>query len=74
MSRAERLEIGILLGRGYSLRSIAVSLGRGHNTVSYEVKTNKVKGVYDPLKAEAKVRLRKKCDDSSGQRLSSFLN
>lgn len=60
LSRAERLEIKILLDKGYSLRSIALSLGRGHNTVSYEVKLNQVKGEYDPLKAEAKARLRKR--------------
>lgn len=60
LSRAERLEIKILLDKKYSLRSIARTLGRGHNTVSYEVKENSTHGVYDPLKAEAKARLRKR--------------
>ena len=60
LSRAERFEIKILLDKDYSLRSIARSLKRGHNTISYEVKTNQVKGGYDPLKAEAKARLRKR--------------
>lgn len=57
---AERLEIGILLEKGYSLRSIARSLGRGHNTVSYEIRTNSVRGRYDALKAHAKARVRKR--------------
>jgi IS30 family transposase len=60
LTRAERLEIGILLQKGYSQRSIAKSLGRGHNTVSYEIAHNSVASVYDPLKADAKARLRKR--------------
>lgn len=57
---AERLEISILLEKGYSKRSIAKALKRGHNTVSYEVKNNSTKGRYDPHKAQAKARLRKR--------------
>jgi len=57
--RAERLEIGILLEKKYSLRAIARALGRGHNTVSYEIRENSVLGRYDPLKADAKARVRK---------------
>ena len=60
LSRAERLEIGILLEKRYSLRSIARALGRGHNTVSYEIRTNSVNGQYDALKAHAKARVRKR--------------
>lgn len=57
---AERLEISILLEKGYSKRAISRALKRGHNTVSYEVKQNSVNGTYDPHKAEAKARLRKR--------------
>lgn len=60
LTRAERLEIGILLGKGYSQRSIAKELQRSPNTISYEIKGNSVKGVYDALKADAKVRVRKR--------------
>lgn len=60
LSSAERLEIGILLEKRYSQRSIARALGRGHNTVSYEIAVNSTNGIYDPLKAEAKARLRKR--------------
>jgi IS30 family transposase len=56
LSNAERSEISILLKRECSLREIAQALGRSPNTVSYEVKTNSVGGVYDPLKAKAKSR------------------
>lgn len=57
--RAERLEIGILLEKGYSHRAIGRALGRGHNTVSYEIVMNSTCGVYDPRKADAKARVRK---------------
>ena len=60
LSRAERLEIGILFGKGYSLRGVARVLRRSPNTLSYEMCENRTKGVYDPLKAHAKARLRKR--------------
>lgn len=60
LSRAERLEIGILLDRKYSLRAIAGALKRSPNTVSYEVRENSVNGAYDPLKADRKAKTRKK--------------
>lgn len=60
LSRAERLEIKILLDREYSLRDIAKALKRSPNTISYEVKTNSVHGAYDPLKADRKAKTRKR--------------
>ena len=60
LSRAERCEIKILLAKRYSLRSIAQALSRSPNTVSYEIRQNRTLGVYDPLKAQAKARLRKR--------------
>ena len=59
LTRAERLEIGILLEKGYKQRPIAKALGRSPNTVSYEIRTNSTLGVYDPRKADAKARVRK---------------
>lgn len=59
LTRAERLEIGILLEKGYKQRPIARVLGRSPNTVSYEIRTNSTLGVYDPRKADAKARVRK---------------
>lgn len=57
LSDAERSEISILKKRGCGVREIAQALGRSPNTVSYEVKTNSVNGVYDSLKAKAKSRI-----------------
>jgi IS30 family transposase len=54
LTQAERDEIFILQGKGYSGRAISRALGRGHNTVSYELKHNSSKGVYNPKKAHTK--------------------
>lgn len=59
LARAERLEIGILLGKGYSQRSIAKALQRSPNTISYEIRNNSVNGTYDPAKADQKAQTRK---------------
>ena len=58
--KAERLEIRILLDKKYSMRSVAKSMERSPNTISYEIKTNSVCGVYNPHKAHTKAHVRKK--------------
>lgn len=60
LTRAERLEIGILLTKGYSQRSIAQGLGRSPNTISYEIARNSTSRHYDPLRADQKARVRKR--------------
>jgi transposase, IS30 family len=60
LTRAERLEIGILLKKKYSLRSIAREMGRSPNTISYEIAKNSVRGEYQPLRADQKARVRKR--------------
>lgn len=60
LSKVERLEIAILLEKAYSMRAIAKVLRRSPNTISYEVRANSVKGVYDPHKAQTKAQVRKK--------------
>lgn len=60
ISAAERSEISILRSKRYSIRSIAKSLGRSPNTISYELRKNKTKDVYEPKKAHDKSRLRKR--------------
>ena len=60
LKRAERLEISILLKKDYSFREIGQALGRSHNTIAYEAKSNSTNGEYDPIKANAKARLRKR--------------
>lgn len=55
-----RLEIKILLDKGYSLRAIARSMERGHNTISYEVDQNGGVDGYDPYNANLYASTRKK--------------
>lgn len=60
LSSVERLEIMVLLDKGYSLREIARSMGRSHNTVSYEVKINGGLSGYNPVNANIYARTRKR--------------
>jgi transposase, IS30 family len=60
LTKAERLEIKILLDKDYSMRVIGRSMGRSPNTISYEIKHNSVNGNYDPHKAHLKAQVRKK--------------
>lgn len=59
LTKAERLEIKILLNKEYSQRSIARALERSPNTISYEIKNNSTCGIYNPHKAQTKVSWRR---------------
>src|SRR3989344_4696357 len=56
----DRFEIKILLEKGYSLRAIARSMGRSHNTIAYEVELNGGRKRYDPHLAHQYARTRRK--------------
>ena len=56
----DRLEIKILLDKGYSLRAISRSMGRSHNTIAYEVAINGGRSEYNPRHADQYARTRKK--------------
>ena len=56
----DRLEIKILLDKGYSYRAKAGSMGRSPNTISYEVEINGGKDGYNPINADIYARTRKK--------------
>mgnify|MGYP001563333560 CR=1 FL=1 len=60
ISSTERLEISILRSKRYSIREIAAKMNRSPNTISYELRKNKTRNKYDPRKAEAKSRFRKR--------------
>ncbi len=57
---SDRLEIKILLDKGYSLRAIARSMDRSHNTISYEVGVNGGVLGYNPINAHQYATTRKK--------------
>lgn len=68
-SKTERLELSILLKKGYSLRSIADVLGRNPSSVSRELKRNKVCGEYDALKAHHKAYVKRKYSKYQGMKI-----
>jgi transposase, IS30 family len=55
-----RLEIRILLDKGYKYREIARSMGRSPNTISYEVEMNGGRETYNPHLADQYARTRRK--------------
>jgi IS30 family transposase len=57
---SDRLEIKILLEKGYSLRAIARSMERSHNTISYEIAANGGVFGYNPSNANIYARKRKR--------------
>ena len=60
LTKEERSEIHILLGRDFLESEIARALGRSPNTINYEIRENSTKGVYDPVKAHAKALVDRK--------------
>lgn len=69
VSLDERLELAILLKKGYSLRDIADALGRNPSSVSRELQKNRVNGVYDPQKAKQKARNRRLYSKYQGMKI-----
>ena len=67
--KAERLEIAMLLNKGYSCRDIAKVLGRSPNTISREIKNNKVNRKYDPHKANHKAYVKRKYSKYQGMKV-----
>lgn len=68
-SRTERLELSILLKRGYSARDIGKALGKNHSSVSRELKRNNVNGEYNPIKAHHKAYVRRKYSKYQGMKI-----
>jgi len=69
IKKGERLEIAILLNKGYKIREIAKVLKRSPGTISEEIKRNSVKGVYDPKKANHKAYVRRKYSKYQGMKI-----
>jgi len=69
ISKAERLEIAILLGKSYGIREIAKVLKRSPGTISDEIERNSVDGIYDPKKAQYKAYSKRKHSKYQGMRV-----
>lgn len=71
ITKAERLEIGILLEKGYSDQEIARSVGRNRSTIYRERTNNAVFGRYIPVKAQHKAYTRRKYAKYQAMRIVS---
>lgn len=59
LTKPDRMELSILLNRGYSHREISRTLGKHHSSISREIKDNSVRGRYDPDKANHKALVKR---------------
>lgn len=71
IKKAERLEIAILLNKGYSFRSIAKVLKRSPSSISDEIRNNSVRGKYDPHKANHKAYVKRKYSKFQGMKIEN---
>jgi IS30 family transposase len=69
ITTVDRQQIDLYLKESKTLRRIAKLIGKGRNTVSYEVRENSVNGVYDWKKADAKAKLRRKQSKYQGMKV-----
>lgn len=78
LTKSHRLEISILLSKGYSHRSISKALNISQSTVSREVRRNSMRSTneYDPLKANHKAFVKRKYSKYQGMKINrdSFLS
>lgn len=68
-THTDRKEISILLKRGYSHRDIAREMLCDRRSIDREVERNSVHALYDPHKAKAKARLRRRCSKYQGMKV-----
>lgn len=69
ITKTERLEIAVLSQKGYKLREIARVLARSPSSISEEIRNNKVRGAYDPEKADHKAYVRRKYSKYQGMKI-----
>jgi IS30 family transposase len=60
ITRRERFDIRDMLDLEWSYRKIAIQLNRSPNSIRDEVTNNSTSGYYDPIKADAKARFRRR--------------
>lgn len=61
--------MGLLKQKRYSLRDIARAMGRAVSTISDEIRRNRVRGRYDPRKAQHKAYVRRKHAKYQGMKI-----
>lgn len=71
-SRTERIELSVLLKKGYSMREIGFALKKSHSSVIRELRRNKVEGVYDPSKADQKSHVKRMYSKYQGMKVREY--
>ena len=67
---SDRLELSILLKKGYSNRQIGIAIGRSHTSIGREIKENSTNGEYDPYKAHHKAYRKRKYSKYQGMKIA----
>lgn len=68
-TKHDRIELSILLKKGYSLRDIGRALKKNPSSVSREIKRNSVNGDYDASKADHKAYVKRKYSKYQGMKV-----
>lgn len=68
-TKNNRTELSILLKKGYSYRDIGDVLGKSPSSISREVGSNSVNGVYDPDKANHKAYVKRRYSKYQGMKV-----
>ena len=71
LTKSNRLEISILLSKGYTIREIGKALGYNPSSISREIKKNRVRGKYDPAKANGKAMARRSYSKFQGMKIEN---
>lgn len=70
ITKSDRSEIEILLGKKFSQRKISLALGKSHDAVGYEVRENSVNGFYDAIKTDQKAYVARKYSKYQGMKVN----
>lgn len=68
-TKSDRMEISILLNRGYSHREIAKTLRKHHSSISREIEEKSVNGQYNPVKAHIKATVKRARSKYQGMKI-----
>ena len=68
---ADRLELSILLQKGYSYRDIGRSMRKNASAISRELAKNSTGGVYDPAKAHTKATNKRRFSKYQGMKIAA---
>jgi IS30 family transposase len=68
-TKEERLELSILISKGYSRRGIAKALSKDHSSICRELRRNSSNGQYNPQRANQKARTKRRCSKYQGMKV-----